>query len=238
MEDQLKKGRWSEAHHVYMDGGYGKIYAELTLTTPLDKDVPVDTEVTGESESGGTAQGSTLAPGKVGGKKLKVQYKVSSVQDSYVDCQVGALWRFSGATLDGCKCCWNSSRLSCHLFRIMILIRVSLDLLLSIGFKRDGGSIHIKDIGHYNYTYDIHRENKAGRTLQLLGTTVEDCKSCPYHLMEIYNDYYGTKMYADDFVSSAFNASLFKYPYGEIDFRQATNQSRIGTFMFCCFVFI
>lgn len=103
MEKQLKKGAWSEAHHIYKDGGYSKVYADLTLVKPLDKPVPADTKVKGTSESGGTAKGRTIAAAAVGDTSLEVQYHVNSIQDSYVDCQVGALWRTHEANLDGCE---------------------------------------------------------------------------------------------------------------------------------------
>lgn len=103
MEKQLRKGAWSEAHHIYKDGAHSKMYADFTLVDPLDKAVPVDTKVKGQAESGGTTKGRTIAPAAVGDTSLQVQYHVTSIQDSYVDCQVGALWRTHEANLDGCK---------------------------------------------------------------------------------------------------------------------------------------
>lgn len=103
MDKQLKKEAWSEAHHIYKDGAYSKNFAILTLLKPLEKAVPVDTKVTGESESGGDANGRTLAPAAVNGTSLQVQYHVTNIQDSYVDCQVGALWRTHEANLEGCE---------------------------------------------------------------------------------------------------------------------------------------
>ena len=103
MEKQLAKGAWSEAHHIYKDGGYTKSYADLNLTTPLGKKVPLDRQVQGKSNSGGIAKGRTLAEAAKGDRILQVQYQVNSIQDSYVDCQVGALWRVHEANLDGCK---------------------------------------------------------------------------------------------------------------------------------------
>jgi len=103
MEKQLSKGHWSEAHHIYKDGAYSKNYADLTLTEPLDTAIPADHKVQGKSNSGGIANGSTLSAAQVGDTLLQVQYNVHSIQDSYVDCQVGALWRTHNAHLDGCE---------------------------------------------------------------------------------------------------------------------------------------
>lgn len=103
MEKLLRNGEWSAAHHVYMDGGFGEVYADLTLTKALTEKVPTDTKVSGMAEDGSTAIGRTLREAEAGEKALKVQYKVSPIQDSYVSCQVGALWRVSSANLDGCE---------------------------------------------------------------------------------------------------------------------------------------
>lgn len=103
MEKQLKKGAWSEAHHIYKDGAYSKNYAELKLLKPLDKDIPIDTKVHGASHSGGNTKGRTIAAAAAGDTTLQVQYHISSIQDEYVECQVGALWRTHHANLDGCE---------------------------------------------------------------------------------------------------------------------------------------
>lgn len=103
MVKELSKGEWSAAKHIYKDGGHSKIYAELNLTTPLQSKVPVDHKVEGKSHSGGIAQGRTLTKAEKGENILQIQYHVHSTQDSYVDCQVGALWRAHDAYLDGCK---------------------------------------------------------------------------------------------------------------------------------------
>lgn len=103
MEKQLSKGAWGEAHHIYKDGGHSKVFADLTLTKPLEKNVPIDTKVKGKSNEGKEAKGRTINEANVGDTSLQVQYHVHSTQGSYVDCQVGALWRTHDANTDGCE---------------------------------------------------------------------------------------------------------------------------------------
>ena len=103
MEKELSKGAWSEAHHLYMDGAHSELYANLTLMEPLKKKVSSGTRVNGTSFKGETAIGKTMNAAQAGETAIQVRYHVHEEQDSYVDCQVGALWRIHKAKLDGCK---------------------------------------------------------------------------------------------------------------------------------------
>lgn len=228
MYKQLKLNAWSEAHHIYKDGAHTKMYANMTLTEPLKKRVPIDTKVEGKAQNGGTAKGRTIKEADVGEKFIAVQYHVHDKQDGFVDCQVGALWRTHNAKLDGCESLEESMFWS--LVSLVLISNASQSLL--IGFHEDGGALKINNIGVYNYTYDIRKDNNAARTLQLLSTSADTdmmrCDGCPYPTIEKFFDYYGTAQYGDEYVTSAFESKATNFKNGNIDFSKANNQSRIG----------
>jgi hypothetical protein len=200
METQLKKGAWSEAHHIYKDGAYSKMYADFEFAEPLQKAVPADTKVEGKAEGGGTAKGRTIYAASANDTSLQVQYNVHDVQDSYVDCQVGALWRTHEANLNGC-------------------------------FKEGNGTLKIEGVGKFNYTYDIRRDNKAGRTLAILSKTAEQdmlkCAGCPDATFEKFYEYYGQPDYGHQWVTAAFDGTATSLKNGNVDFTKANNISRI-----------
>ena len=108
IEERVGLGDLENAWRIYSEGGHSKSYAELTLINPTsNKSYPKGTQVLGLTPFNGTASGTLLEDVSWGDGSaqvvIKVQYTTSDVQSKYVDCQVGALYRFTEANRNGCK---------------------------------------------------------------------------------------------------------------------------------------
>ena len=82
---------WQNAQQIYLQGGNSKSYALITLSEPLRNDVPKGTAVTGKNAEGNEVAGKMYDTTASGVLNVKIQYATTDVQDSYVQCQVGAL---------------------------------------------------------------------------------------------------------------------------------------------------
>ena len=109
MEDRLSKGQLIKARNVYQFGGHSESIAKVTLMNPPGAhSFPPGTKVMGIDKLGQDVEG-TLAKRLVwdtqtnGNLEAHIKYFVSDKQDSYVGCQVGGLYSFEKANLDGCK---------------------------------------------------------------------------------------------------------------------------------------
>ena len=79
----------ANALKIYTQGAFSKSYAEVTLDDPLANSLPQGTEVIGTSTNGDEVRGSVLDEAESGDRIVRVQYDTTSVQASYVGCQVG-----------------------------------------------------------------------------------------------------------------------------------------------------
>lgn len=100
------------------------------------------------------------------------------------------------------------------------------------GFKEGNGTLKIEGVGKFNYTYDIRRDNKAGRSLAILSKTAEQdmlkCAGCPDATFEKFYEYYGQPDYGHQWVTAAFDGTATSLKNGNVDFTKANNISRIG----------
>ena len=108
MEVQLAKmgtESWAAAQKIYQEGGNSKSYALMTLTEPLKTNVPKGTTIVGKNDAGNEVMGKMYDTTEAGNVIIKVQYQTSDIQESYVECQVGALIgediNMSGCFADG-----------------------------------------------------------------------------------------------------------------------------------------
>ena len=104
METQIAKKTQSAfdlAKKIYEEGGHSKSYAILTLDTPPTSTITKRTEFIGQNAAGQDVRAKVYAETTDG--TLKLQYLTTSVQASYVDCQVGALAATGEANTNGCK---------------------------------------------------------------------------------------------------------------------------------------
>lgn len=85
---------------VYQKGAHSKSYAHVTLDTALTSAVSKGVAVVGKTANGDDVSGQVLKDAAAGDTELKVQYDTTTVQESYVTCQVGGS---SAPVTDGCE---------------------------------------------------------------------------------------------------------------------------------------
>ena len=106
METQLADSAgpsWTNAKAVYTQGGFSKSYARFTLTSPIT--ATEDTVVTGVANNGDAVSG-TVKSSVTASTTLDVVYDTSTVQSTYVNCQVGGL---TGSAINS-RGCFTAAR--------------------------------------------------------------------------------------------------------------------------------
>jgi len=102
LEAQLAAGTdegMANAMKIYTEGAFSKSYAEITLDAALASPLPKGTDVKGTSTNGDEIRGATQDEADAGDKIIRVRYRVTGVQESFVGCQVGGN---PDPVLDGC----------------------------------------------------------------------------------------------------------------------------------------
>jgi hypothetical protein len=103
METQLAfatDASFLKAKAIYSKGAFSKSTASVTLSTALTGPLLKSAKVTGKSADGTDINGSMLEDVEAGTKVIKVQYDTTTLQASYVGCQVGAN---PAPVTEGCK---------------------------------------------------------------------------------------------------------------------------------------
>jgi hypothetical protein len=93
METQLALATDSsflKAKAIYTKGAFSKSTASVTLKAALTGPLLKSTKVSGKSADGNDILGSMLEDTAAGQQTIKVQYDTTTLQASYVGCQVGA----------------------------------------------------------------------------------------------------------------------------------------------------
>ena len=104
MEEQLALATtdsYAQAQAIYEEGAHSKSFAEVTLTDTLPGAIEKGTGFVGTNANGDEVRGVAMEAAPTGATTLKVQYAVSDMQASYVNCQVGALG--DDGNTEGCK---------------------------------------------------------------------------------------------------------------------------------------
>lgn len=183
LEEQLALGTdqgRQAALGVYTKGAHSKSYAEVTLSTPLTGTVQKGVEAIGVDTKGNEVRGNVYADTASGSSTLKIQYATTSVQETYVNCQVGAN---PTPNTDGCKCNIKKRGEFSTLLLVANLFANFFCRLCLSGFAATG-ELNMGALGNFAYSYDIMKDNKNGRTLQGFSTgakeKMNDCAACPY----------------------------------------------------------
>mmetsp|Transcript_7559 Transcript_7559/g.15684 ORF Transcript_7559/g.15684 Transcript_7559/m.15684 type:complete len:511 (+) Transcript_7559:105-1637(+) len=82
---------FEKAKAIYEKGGNSKSVAYIKLDTGLPNELTKGTDITGKNSSGETINGVSYSSYAAGVTNIIVQYQTSTIQERYVNCQVGAL---------------------------------------------------------------------------------------------------------------------------------------------------
>lgn len=88
------------ARAIYQEGAHSKSFATVSLSNGLATAAPKGTIVEGASAGGALVMGKTFEDLDVGSAQIRIQCQTSDIQESHVDCQVGAN---PEPNLNGCK---------------------------------------------------------------------------------------------------------------------------------------
>eukprot|EP00984_Skeletonema_dohrnii_P004219 scaffold1490_cov121-Skeletonema_dohrnii-CCMP3373.AAC.2 len=188
---------WDNAQQIYLQGGNSKSYALITLSEPLRSNVAKGTSVTGKNADGNEVAGKMYDTTTSGAVNVKVQYATTDVQDSYVQCQVGALVgediNMSGCFADG-------------------------ENTINIG-----GEVYTYT--YTAATENKNGRTIAGFSTQL-EDKLKNGPGAPYADFEYFRKYYGTSDYADQWVNAAFEGGRTSFTNGNADFSQYGMEGR------------
>lgn len=81
---------YANALRIYQEGAYSKMVAEIVLTDPLPTDIARGTLVSGFGAKGNQILGYAYEDNRSFSDSIRIRYKTSDDQNSYVLCQVGA----------------------------------------------------------------------------------------------------------------------------------------------------
>jgi hypothetical protein len=202
LEEQVAKGTndsFQNALRIYNEGGHSKSYAQITLNSPLSADVPEETFIMGNNAEGIEVAGKAYESYTSGDQVIKVQYRTSDIQSSYVECQVGAL-----VTSVNTVGCFEDDG------------TVQIDGV-EYGYVYDP------------LTDNNNGRTIAGFSTTAKEKMLTDCPGCPYTDYSYFYDYYGVENYADEWVMSALNGGSTGFSRGNANFSQYGFDGRAGT---------
>jgi hypothetical protein len=194
-----------DAKACYEQGGNSKVYVQYT--------VPALAATYAKSEAVTGATSSVVAKLKDGEPSgettVKVQYKTTDVQASYVACKPAAdlpAVATADQVVSGC---------------------------LHGTYSGDSNSIEDIAVGNSGPTTmtPTAATTKAGRTLQgfstgISGKALTGCPGCPYKDMLMFYNYYGSASYGDDWIQAAFASGPTSFTNGNADFTGASFDTR------------
>lgn len=94
LETELGRGTdsgFAAAKRIYEEGGNSKSYATLTFTGAKPSSLTDKQEWTGEDAAGNDVIGKVYKASSTTDNQIKLQYKTTDVQDTWVGCRVGGL---------------------------------------------------------------------------------------------------------------------------------------------------
>mmetsp|Transcript_21404 Transcript_21404/g.33590 ORF Transcript_21404/g.33590 Transcript_21404/m.33590 type:complete len:541 (+) Transcript_21404:54-1676(+) len=187
---------WQNAQQIYLQGGNSKSYALITLSEPLRSDVPKGTKVFGTNAAGNEVAGKMYSTTTSGSVTVKIQYATTDLQDSYVQCQVGALVG-DDVNLSGC---------------------FAGESTITIGEE-------VYPYTYTPETDNNNGRTISGFSTQL-EDKLKNGPGAPYADFEYFRKYYGTSDYADQWVNAAFEGGRTSFTNGNADFSQYSMEGR------------
>jgi len=201
MERQLAMGTdqsYAVAKAIYQEGGHSKSYASITLTAPLSSGVSKSAPMVGFTDSGTEVRGKAYSAYDAGATEVRFQYAVSDVQESYVNCQVGALSMAGEENIEGCI---GSSG------------TVTIDGM-DYGY------------GYDQLTDNNNGRTIQGFSTAAEAKMYSGCPGCPYPAYKEFYDYYGEFDYANQWVLAAMDGTATDFTNGNADFSKYTFSGR------------
>jgi len=221
LEQELRKETSSgdfNAKAIYQLGGNSKTIARVNLLTPLGQQIPEGTEYLGLTESNEEINLTLFRTGEMGTSQLQFKYGISSVQEYYNQCRVGAL-QPQDRKVTGCL--KGSGAVQ----------------------RKENGAL----VSEIRYSYSITEGNYNDRTLQGFSQRLEqtelDCPNCPHKDAKMFTDYYGQSDYGDKWIMAAFDGQSTEFSNGNANFQQWGYSGRgecikKGTVYFNVFMFV
>jgi len=181
------------AKAIYQQGGHSKSYAIVTLTPPLASAITKGTVITGVTATGTPVNGKAYADFESGDTVISIQYQTSDVQESYVNCQVGALTMAGEQNLSGCFAAQGEINI--------------------VGAGTHGYTYNPEDDNNNGRTL-------AGFSLQAEDKMYSGCPGCPYDDYLKFFNYYGQHDYAHEWVMAALDGRQTTFTNGNADFSE------------------
>jgi len=199
MEKKLGLGTsdsYQLAKDIYQQGAHSKSFAEVTITGGASGTIPAGAKVVGKTSSGAEVRGKVLDEVASGATTLKIQYKTTDIQDSYVDCQVGALG--ADGNTNGCFAASGT---------------VEIDGFEPITYT-------------YTVPEDSNNGRTIAGFSTGAKAKMYECDNCPYVDYKKFFDYYGSFDYANQWVLAAFSGGKTSFQNGNADFGEFTFAGR------------
>jgi len=198
----MDNSNFNIAQTIYNNGGHSHSFATLTLNTSLTQDIEPGTKLEVVDTDGVKIAGRALGLAAVPATKVNFEYGISSNQDSFVGCQVGALPSADQVT----RFCLPESG------------------FLNVAFR--SGINYSYDPAKDNR----NARTLAGFSTTAQETMVDCGLRCPYETYDKYYTYYGAYDYGHTFVESAFEmGSTQGFKNGNNDFSQLSDIAKAGT---------
>eukprot|EP00985_Skeletonema_marinoi_P027441 scaffold22504_cov125-Skeletonema_marinoi.AAC.1 len=225
---------WENAQQIYLQGGNSKSYALITLSEPLRSNVVKGTSVTGKNDAGNEVAGKMYSTTEAGAVNVKVQYATTDVQDSYVQCQVGALVgediNLSGCFADG----ENTINIGGEVYTSTYTAATENKNGRTIaGFStqledklKNGPGAPYADFEYFRKYYGESSLRAYLVVLIVITTASSSCISHLTHHIVIYYTTTGTSDYADQWVNAAFEGGKTSFTNGNADFSQYGMEGR------------
>eukprot|EP00569_Conticribra_weissflogii_P017868 CAMPEP_0171447174 /NCGR_PEP_ID=MMETSP0881-20121228/38960_1 /TAXON_ID=67004 /ORGANISM="Thalassiosira weissflogii, Strain CCMP1336" /LENGTH=496 /DNA_ID=CAMNT_0011971581 /DNA_START=163 /DNA_END=1648 /DNA_ORIENTATION=+ len=220
---------FENALRIYKEGGNSKSYAQVTLTTPLSTFIGAGTVILGRNSEGNEVAGKAYEDYQAGTSVIKIQYATTDIQETYVECQVGALAE-ADRNLSGCFVDQGDLTIDGQEFSYTYVPKSdNLNGRTIAGFSTEArDKILVRATLATNpssYIYVPKSDNLNGRTIAGFSTEARDkmrvgCKGCPYQDFMYFYDYYGSDTYAHDWVTAAFAGDKTSFKNGNADFSQ------------------
>eukprot|EP00569_Conticribra_weissflogii_P009444 CAMPEP_0171358864 /NCGR_PEP_ID=MMETSP0879-20121228/261_1 /TAXON_ID=67004 /ORGANISM="Thalassiosira weissflogii, Strain CCMP1336" /LENGTH=553 /DNA_ID=CAMNT_0011864979 /DNA_START=241 /DNA_END=1902 /DNA_ORIENTATION=- len=182
---------FENALRIYKEGGNSKSYAQVTLTTPLSTFIGAGTVILGRNAEGNEVAGKAYEDYQAGTSVIKIQYATTDIQETYVECQVGALAE-ADRNLSGCFVDQGDLTIDGQEFSYIYVP------------KSD----------------NLNGRTIAGFSTEARDKMRVGCKGCPYQDFMYFYDYYGSDTYAHDWVTAAFAGDKTSFKNGNADFSQ------------------